>query len=75
MTNWKDAAAVVSHERLGFDEVDHDLVGLLLGAGDGTPAGDHGTVVAHADPAAPRIGAVLVEGKVQGALGSHGGVG
>jgi hypothetical protein len=41
----------------------------------GAPTGDHWTVVAHADPAAPGIGAMLVEGKVHGALGSYGGVG
>ena len=69
------AAAVGGHERLGLDEVDHDLVGLLLGTGDGAPAGDDGTVVAHADPAAPGVGAMGVEGEVQGALGAHGGVG
>ena len=40
----------------GGDEVEHDLVGLVLGAGDGTPAADQGTVVAPADPAAPGVG-------------------
>src|SRR5512132_2147326 len=34
-----------------------------------------GPVVAHADPTAPGIGAMLVEGEVQGALRAHGGVG
>jgi hypothetical protein len=61
--------------RARLAEVEHDLVGVVLGAGDGPPPGDHGAVVAHADPAAPGIGAVLVQGEVQGALGAHGGVG
>ena len=47
-------------------------MGLLLGAGERAPAGDDLAVVAHADPAAPGVIAVRVEGEIQRALGTHG---
>jgi hypothetical protein len=66
--------ALEQHPDLGDRESEQSVDGAallrqrLLGAGDGTPTADHGTVVAHADPAAPGVGAMLVEGQVQGAL-------
>lgn len=52
-----------------------DLSDVLVGPGKATPPGDDRTVVAHPDPPAPRVGAVLVQGEVQGAFGTHGGIG
>ena len=47
-------------------------MGLFLGAGEGAPSADDGAVVAHADPAAPGVVAVGVEGEVERALGPDG---
>lgn len=53
----------------------NDLGGVFLGASDGSPSGDDESVVAHADPAAPGVVAVWVQGQVEGAFGADGGVG
>ena len=48
---------------------------MFAGAGDGAPSGDDEAVVAHADPAAPGVGSVGVQGEVETAFGADSGLG
>src|SRR3954451_18444950 len=53
-----------------LDEVLHGVMRRGLVTIQRGPAGDHFAVVAQADPSPPGVGAVRVEGEVEGAFGA-----